>query len=35
MSVKYKLKKSTRKTMSIKVENGQVFVYAPLHKVYD
>lgn len=30
MSVKYKLKKSTRKTMSIKVENGQVFVYAPL-----
>ncbi len=30
MSVKYILKRSERKTMSIKVENGQVFVYAPL-----
>ncbi|MGI6608857.1 MAG: M48 family metallopeptidase [Erysipelotrichaceae bacterium] len=29
MSVKYNLKRSDRKTMSIKVENGQVFVYAP------
>ncbi|NLZ75419.1 MAG: M48 family metallopeptidase [Erysipelotrichia bacterium] len=30
MSVKYRLKRSARKTMSIKVENGQVFVFAPL-----
>ncbi|HPW52836.1 MAG TPA: DUF45 domain-containing protein [Erysipelotrichaceae bacterium] len=30
MSVKYELKRSNRKTMSIKVEDGQVFVYAPV-----
>ncbi len=30
MSVKYILKRSERKTMSIKVEGGQIFVYAPV-----
>lgn len=30
MSYKYILKRSSRKTMAVKVDNGEIFVYAPL-----